>query len=427
MNLECHPDRPVTPNAQLRGLRGLLGALRQGNRFYRARLEAAQLDEHIEDLAQFTSRMPLTTKDELVADQCDHPPYGTNLTFDLNRYCRFSQTSSTTAAPLRWLDTAESWSSLLDNWDQVFEACGVAAGQRIFFAFSFGPFLGFWTAFEAALRRSCLCIPGGGMSSLARLHVMIDNRVTALCCTPTYAIRLGEVARQEGLDLQGLDLRAIVVAGEPGGSVLATRAAIERRWPGATVYDHHGMTEVGPVSFQCPVGAGTLHIIEPAYLTEVIDPESLQPVDPGGTGELVLTTLDRVASPLLRYRTGDLVRLAAAPCRCGRSGTALEGGILGRLDDMVLVRGVNVYPSAVDQVVRACGGVAEYRVEVTTGRGLTELHVQIEPDEACPSATTLCERLEHDLRDAFQLRIPVSSVDALPRFEMKARRWLKRS
>src|SRR5206468_2470798 len=252
-------------------------------------------------------------------------------------------------------------------WMEIFRAAGVRTGDRVFFAFSFGPFIGFWLAFESAARLGCLCLPGGGLSSAARLRVMMDNGATVLCCTPTYALRLGEAAREEKLDLSASRVKTIIVAGEPGGSILATRARIESLWAGAQVFDHHGMTEVGPVTYECPARAGVLHVIESAYLAEILDPGTGAPVQPGDSGELVLTNFGRAGSPLLRYRTGDVVR--ACPdtiCECGRSELALEGGILGRIDDMVVVRGVNVYPSAVEEILRAHGGVAEYLAQVNT-------------------------------------------------------------
>jgi phenylacetate-CoA ligase len=191
--------------------------------------------------------------------------------------------------------------------------------------------------------------------------------------------------------------------------------------------DHHGMTETGPVSYECPERRGVLHILELAYIPEVVDSQSLEPVAPGGTGELVLTNLGRTVSPLLRYRTGDMVRRAAAErCPCGSYELALEGGILARSDEMVVVRGVNLYPSAVEEVVRACG-VAEFRVETYTERELKEMSVEVEP--AGPGDTaSLCHRVTHALQSAFGLRVTVSCVTpgTLPRFEAKARRWVQR-
>src|SRR5262249_16838586 len=162
------------------------------------------------------------------------------LTYPLARYCRLHQTSGTSGRPLRWLDTAESWDWLLDCWDAFYRIVGLWPDDRLFFAFSFGPFLGFWTAFEAAARRGPPCLPGGGMSSVARLRFLLDHEVSVVHCTPTYALRLAEVAREEGIDLAAAPVRMLIVAGEPGGSIPATRGQIEAAW-GAHVFDHNGL------------------------------------------------------------------------------------------------------------------------------------------------------------------------------------------
>jgi phenylacetate-CoA ligase len=224
-----------------------------------------------------------------------------------------------------------------------------------------------------------------------------------------------------------------MVAGEPGGSVPGVRARLVELWPGAKVFDHHGMTEVGPVTFQCSVRPGMLHVIESAFYAEVIDPINGQPARPGQTGELVLTTLGRIGSPLIRYRTGDLVKREAAdgkgesPCACGRHDLVLEGGILGRTDEMVVVRGVNVYPSAIEDIVRACGGIAEYQVHLSTANSLPEISLQIEPHSDSPDPAALARKLETSFQTGLALRIPVTLVPdgTLPRFEMKGRRWLR--
>lgn len=421
-------DRSRIEADQLARLRILLQELLAGNRFYAPRLRGAGLSSEVPSLEAFRSAMPFTQKAELVEDQRRHPPYGSNLTYGPERYTRFSRTSATTGKPMHWLDTPESWQWMLDNWDRVYAAAGVSSRDRVFFAFSFGPFLGFWTAFEAACQRGCLCIPGGGMSSLARLEAILENGVTVLCCTPTYALRLGEVAAAEGLDLSRGSVRTVLVAGEPGGSIGATVAAIERLWPKARVVDHHGMTETGPVSFGCPLQPLRLQVMESAYLAEVIDPGDLQPVAPGEIGELVLTTLGRTGSPLLRYRTGDLVRPSRSqPCACGSWELGLEGGILGRSDDMVVVRGVNLYPGALEAVIRRCREVAEYRVEVDRRGSLCELKVQAEASCDSVAGPKLERRLETALRSAFALRIPVSVVarGTLPRPEFKSNRWVR--
>jgi phenylacetate-CoA ligase len=317
---------------------------------------------------------------------------------------------------------------MVDNWVRVFRESGVGPRDRIFYAFSFGPFLGFWTAYEAGIRLGALCLPGGGMGTGPRLRAILDNEVTVLCCTPTYALRLGEAAAEQGIDLSLGKVRRILAAGEPGASIPATRGQIERLWPGAELRDHHGMTEVGPVTYECPARPRVLHVIEDGYLPEVIDPETGAHVAPGEQGELILTNLGRWGSPLVRYRTGDLVqRAASSVCPCGSSDLALEGGILGRTDDMVLVRGVNVFPSAVEDTVRRFASVAEYRVEVRTSAAMTELELQLEPAAECPDPRLLARDVEAALRSSFNLRIPVSLVapGALPRFELKSKRWVR--
>jgi len=405
---------------QLQALDAMLREILPANPFYAAKLGQPG---SFSTLDEFAARIPFTLKQELVQDQQNHPPYGTNLSYPVARYTRFHQTSGTSGAPLRWLDTPASWNWMKGNWKKIYAAAGVAAGDRVMFAFSFGPFLGFWTAFEAAAELGCLCLPGGGLRSEGRLRVIRDNRANVLCCTPTYALRLGEAAQEVG----GVrDMAAVIVAGEPGGGVPAVRRRIAELWGGARVIDHHGMTEVGPVSYAEPDQAEILRIIETAYIAEVVDPDSGRSVDHGETGELVLTTLGRWGSPLIRYRTGDLVRRGAA-ADGSLADYRLPGGILGRIDDMLVVRGVNLYPGAVDNLIRRFGDVAEYRVRVWTERDMTEMALEIEPAASCADPRALAERVAAEFRTVFALRAPVSLVapDSLPRFEMKARRWLR--
>jgi phenylacetate-CoA ligase len=418
---DSFPSRTELAIWQLARLREVYQAVLPTNRFYQAKLSSVP-----SDLNQFFNSVPFTTKPEIVRDQQSHPPFGSNLTFPVEQYTRCHQTSGTSGQPLRWLDTRESWQWMVGNWQKILAVAGVTKTDRVFFAFSFGPFIGFWLAFEAAEKTGCICLTGGGMSTSARLRQILDLQATVLCCTPTYAIHLARTAAQEGIDLARSAVRRIMVAGEPGGSIPSTRQGIEKLWPGARVFDHHGMTEVGAVSFECPLRPTVLHIMEEAYLPEINAPQSSEQVPRGSEGELVLTTLGRAGSPLLRYRTGDIVRAdEKAVCACGRSDLALVGGILGRTDDMVVVRGVNVFPSAVDEIVRSCGGVSEYRVHVNQRGALTEISVEVEPDPVTKSPDALAKKLEGAFHDALALRVPVRLAAALPRFELKAKRWVR--
>lgn len=421
------PSRDALTAHQLARLRELLSAIRPANPFYEARLADTGLDAALDDLAAFPHRCPLTTREDLVADQSAHAPWGTNLTYPLERYTRISQTSGSSHRPLRWLDTPESWAGMLDSKARTLDAAGLAPGDRVLFPFSFGPFLGFWSAFEAAGRRGILAIPAGGMSSVGRLKMLTETAATAVFCTPTYALRLGEMAAGHEVEPGDTALRAIIVGGEPGGSVPAVRERIESLWPGARVYDHHGMSEIGTVTYPCPARRDVLHVIEEAYLPEVLEPGGPAPAAAGVDGELVLTGLGRHGSPLLRYRTGDLVKVAAlGRCACGSEEMALEGGILGRCDDVVVVRGVNLHPAGVDAVLRRFPEVAEYRVRVGTVRGMREVSVEIECSGNRNAATGVADAVRRELKAAFSVRIPVTAVPAgtLPRFEMKARRWV---
>jgi phenylacetate-CoA ligase len=419
-------SREEIATRQLARLRELIQVILPANGFYGNKLSGIKTD--FASLDEFSETIPFTTKPELVADQKQTPPFGTNLSFPIQYFTRFHQTSGTTGAPLRWLDTPESWSWMVESWTEIFRAAGVGANDKIYFAFSFGPFIGFWLAFDAGQKIGALCVPGGGLSSESRLKAILENEITVLCCTPTYALRLAEVATRDKIDLGKSRVKKIIVAGEPGGSIPATRERLERLWPNAKIFDHHGMTEVGPVTYECPKQPGILHVIESAYLAEIIDPQSGKKIPDGQTGELVLTTLGRTGSPLLRYRTGDLVcATEISPCVCGRYDLALRGGILGRADDMIIVRGVNIYPSAIEDVLRRFEEVAEYQAVAKTESSLMELSIRIEPKHGFTDSENLARRVGQELQMTFNLRVPVEAVTpgTLPRFEMKAKRWIR--
>ena len=420
-------SREEIERIQLAEIQKLLAEILPNNNFYNKKLQKTGIDSTIDSLDSFREHCPFTTKSELVSDHLINSPFGSNLTFPIEQYARAHKTSGTSGHPITWLDTTVSWEWMVDSWCNIFEASGVNSKDRIFFAFSFGPFIGFWLAFEAGEALGALSIPGGGLSSAARLRAIFSHQANVLCCTPTYALRLAQVAKTEGMNLLNSPVRTIVVAGEPGGSIPATRKRLEEAWKGASIFDHHGMTEVGPVTYQCPIKPGTLRILEQSYLPEVIHPETTEPTTDGETGELVLTTLGRHGSPLLRYRTGDLVKATTfSTCLSGNYDLGLDGGILGRTDDMVVVRGVNVYPSAVEEIVRSVGGVAEYRVEINQADTLTQMSVEVDPEAA--DDENLAKRLAIAFQENLSLRVPIrlAKPNSLPRFELKAKRWIAR-
>ncbi len=408
-------------DAQFGRLRALLSVVLPGNRFLARKLAGVRPDDlrGPADLA----RLPFTTKPELAADQAEHPPYGSALSFPVERYSRLHQTSGTsTGRPLRWLDTPESWDAVLRCWQIGFPLVGLSPADRVYFPFSFGPFIGFWSAFEAASRYGALVLPGGGMTSTARLRFLVEHEATVVFATPTYALHLAELAAKERIDLAGSSVRMLVVAGEPGGTIPATRERIEDVW-GARVFDHYGMTEIGPVAVEAVDTPGEMILLESEYLVEVLAPNGTEPVPHGEFGELVLTNLCRTGCPLVRYRTGDLVRVSTAPDPAGRTWRRLAGGILGRADDMIHVRGNNLYPAAIEAIVRRFPAVAEYRIHVDHTGPLADLRLEVEPADG-HDGPTLADAVARAVRDELLFRVDVTAAaaGALPRFELKARR-----
>jgi len=408
---------------QARRLGTLLEAIWERNAFYTAKLrdvgfEPGDLSD-LDDLAG----LPFTTKSELVAAQREGGGWSTNCTFPEREYTRFHQTSGTTGEPLRVYDTVESWDWWGRCWGFVLAGAGLTAEDRLLLPFSFGPFIGFWAAVGGARRIGALMIPGGGQNSVQRLALIERMGATAMCCTPTYALRLAEVAREEGIDPAALPVRITVHAGEPGASVPATKARIESAW-GARAYDHAGASEVGAHSFECQPQPGSVHIIESEFIAEVVEPGGDRPVAAGERGELVITNLGRPGFPVIRYRTGDLVEVDPAPCPCGRTFVRLAGGVIGRADDMVVVRGVNVFPSAVEELVRRHDGVDEYRVTITRRREMGHLLIEIECADGVDATAIATEMTEGFARN-LALRPEVVPVPrgTLPRFELKARRF----
>jgi phenylacetate-CoA ligase len=408
-------------DAQRARLIALLAEVLASNAFYRRKLASAGLREARTVVDGWRS-VPFTTKDELSADQADHPPYGTNLTYPLERYVRLHQTSGTTGRPLRVLDTADSWEWWRSLWALIYGAAGVTSADRVYFAFSFGPFIGFWSAFAGAEAIGALCVSGASQTTEERIANIVATKATALLCTPTYALRLVEAAREQGVDLSRSELRVAVLAGEPGASIPATRDRIEQGL-GVRAVDHTGASEVGATGFSCEARDG-VHLIEREFVAEVLDARTGEVADEGD-GELVLTNLGRWGWPAIRYRTGDLVRARRERCACGRTSLKLLGGIVGRSDDMVIVRGINVYPGAVESVLRSVAGVAEYRVEISETRGMAELRLVIEPEPRASDG--IGDRAAEAMRNALGIRCDVTLVapGSLPRFEMKGKRFVR--
>ena len=388
----------------------LLELVRERNPFQRARLSGLPEEPTLDEV-------PPLTKRELIEDQANHPPFGTNLTYPLRRYTQLHQTSGTTGRPLRVLDTAEDWAWWRELFADMLSVAGVEPGDRVALAFSFGPHVQFWAAREGLQELGAMGVPLGGMTSVQRLQTIADVRATAVMCTPTYALRLIEVALEERLEGALESVRQVICTGEPGASLPAVRSRIEEGF-GARCFDHAGLTEAGPFGYPCPEGGG-LHLYERDFACEILDSE-LRPTLPGERGELVVTPLRRTGFPVLRYRTGDVVVNAEERCPAGHEDRWLPGGIVGRTDDMVVIRGMNVYPSAIEEAVRGVSGSGEFRITFyTEPGGMDEIKLEVElPDGGA------ARRLQETMRQQLGLRVRVVPVThgTLPRMDGKARR-----
>lgn len=424
-------DREQLLNLQLNKLWPLMDEVFKNNAFYQNKWKQAGFS-HIEDIKNLSDfqKLPFTTKSELVEDQHYNPPYGTNLTMPLEKYIRQHQTSGTTGKPVKWLDTEESWDWEAKCWCYVFCGAGVTPDKKVFFPFSFGPFIGFWAAFEAARKIGALAIPGGGQDTSVRLNAILDNQVDVVVCTPSYALRLAEVALAQGIDLRESSVKITIHAGEPGAGIPGTKEKIENAW-GAKCYDHYGMTESGCIGFECTEQPGGTHLTESEFIIEVIDPLTGCLVKEGQEGELVVTNLGRHGMPLFRYRTGDRVKLDYSRCSCGRTFARAQGGILGRADDMVIIRGVNVFPSAIENIVSQYNEIAEFLIEIHKIKEMFELKLLLDMEESCTldeKSELVCNSVIENIRRNLNIRVMVETATpgSLPRYELKARRLVKK-
>ncbi|HTQ40250.1 MAG TPA: AMP-binding protein [Pirellulales bacterium] len=398
---------------QLLRLNALLDQILPANQFYAQKL--ARMKRPVDSLAEF-ARWPFTFKEELVVSASGGDT-ARNHTWPRERYSRFHQTSGTSGRPLAVLDTPDDWQWVLQCWQYVLDAANIRAGDRVLMAFSFGPHIGFWGAYESFCQRGALVIPTGGMSSLQRLDLARHNEPTVLCCTPSYALHLAEVAGHHDLDVAQFGVRVLVLAGEPGGSVPAVRARLQQLW-NAQVHDHCGATEVGPWGFGDSQGQG-LYVVEAEYIAEFLSLATGGPAEDSEEAELVITNLGRAGCPVLRYRTGDVVRPTWRHPGTNRF-VLLNGGVLGRNDDMLVVRGVNVFPSSIDHILRSFPEVVEYRATVYKVSEMDRLRIEVEDRLQQP------DRIMQEFKLRIGLRVEVETVPlgSLPRFEGKGKRFI---
>jgi phenylacetate-CoA ligase len=414
---------------QWRKLQTLLRHTYEGSPFYRDRMERAGCrPDQIHSIEDFTERIPVLTRDEITAAEATDPPYGTLPAVDPRLATRYHQTSGSTGQPpVRTFDTARDWVWCSDMWATGLYGMGIRAHDRAAVAFGYGLFIGFWGLHYALEKIGCTTIATGSFDSEKRIQLLIDQGITVVACTPTYAMRLALTAQQMGVDLaRDTQVRVVVTSGEPRPD--ATKRAISEAF-GALVGDTAGMTEAATIfMFECVEEPGGCHIIETDYIEEVLDPESMRPVGYGERGVRVMTSLGREGICMLRYWTNDLVvKLPHTECRCGRTWDIYQAGIQGRHDDMRKIRGVWFVPSMVEDVVRAFPQVDEYQCVLDTIDALDTLVIQIEPRSDYPASDHETLRLQFGLEAkrvlSFTPKVELAAPGSLPRFEMKAKRF----
>jgi phenylacetate-CoA ligase len=425
-------SRDALEALQLRKLRDLVdwthaSAPWQSAQLRKAGVESSDALRSLDDLR----RIPFLERQDWMATQEEDPPYGAVLAAPPEAAIRYHTTSGTTGKrPLAVLDGPKDWEWIAEMWCYGFWAAGVRAPDSVFFAFSYGTFVGFWGAHYACEKLGCRVLPGGNMTTEARVRMIAEAEVTVVCSTPTYALRMAQEAGAKGVDLPGSAVRVLVLSGEPAGSIPATKALIEERW-GAKAVDTAGMTELGTIfMFECSHQPGGPHIIEDHFVEEVVDPVTLEPVPDGELGERVVTSFGRGFIPVMRYRTRDMVvRVPASRCDCGRTFDIYDGGIRGRVDDMKVVRGTNVYPRAIEEIVRRnVGALEEFQVRLFTVDGIRdEIEVLVELAEGSQTTADgdLLQEVGRQLSEAHEgLRFGVRTAEpgSLPRFELKAKR-----
>ncbi|MCL5266157.1 MAG: phenylacetate--CoA ligase family protein [Chloroflexi bacterium] len=417
---------------QLKKLRRVVERAYHKSPFHRTKFdEAGFKPEQLRSLADI-ERIPFTTKEEWLQEQQRHPLFGDMLTTSPDLAIRYHSTSGTSGrTPLRVLDSIRDWQWISDMWGYAFYGFGIRSTDIVYLSFAYGAFIGFWGAHYCCEKLGALTVASGGMSSEGRIKQILELGATTICATPTYALRLAQVASEMGIDLaKDSKVDKIILSGEPGGSVPSTKRLIETAWS-AKAADTAGMTEIGTlVVFECSKQPGGTHIIEDHLIDEVIDPKTGGKLGYGERGERVVTSFGRGFIPLIRYRTGDLVeKVPGTSCTCGRTFDLYKGGILGRVDDMKLIRGTNVFPSAVEAIVREFEAVDEFQIALTREEGIRDeitVAVELKPsfDDQFPMLSVELGKALAEGHEGLRFNVRLAERGSLPRFELKARRLI---
>jgi len=414
--------RPELEKLQLERLRATIRRVTQGVPFYREKLRAAGIEaEDIRSIAD-VQRLPFTTKQDLR----DHYPFGL-FAVPLADVARIHASSGTTGKMTVVGYTLRD----IDTWAEIcarsLVCAGVQRGDIVHNAYGYGLFTGGLGLHYGAEKLGTTVIPISGGNTKRQIMILQDFGATVLTCTPSYALNMAETMRELGVDPASLKLRVGIFGAEPWSE--AMRREIEKQLS-LVALDIYGLSEVmGPgVAMECLAKNGP-HVFEDHFLAEVIDPDSGAPLAPGQRGELVFTSLTKEAFPVIRYRTRDITALDTAPCSCGRT-LARMVRVTGRTDDMLIIRGVNVFPSQIESILVGMPGVEpHYQLLVDRVGQMDTLEVQVEMTEGMFSdevkkIEALARRIENDIKDYFGVTAKVKLVEprSIQRSEGKATR-----
>ncbi len=395
--------------------------------FYRRKFDAAGVKPaDIRSLDDFKRRIPITDKSEFIGLQQEHPPYGDTLALPIDQVAHHCETSGTTGIPLAIPYSMYDTVRYGESWVYGYWGLGIRPTDSFYFAFGWGNFAGFWSAYWGARRLGCRVISGGGLDTKGHIQAIERLKPTVLVSTPTFALRMAAVAREMGVDLANSSIRFTYHAGEPGPTALpGMREQIETAW-GARAGELLGIAEIDAMAPGCPLGDG-VHVNEMNCFTWSMDPTTGAEAAEGEIGENIVTSFANTAQPLLNYRTHDLVRRRTSPCGCGRTWAKFDGAVLGRTDFMVTVRGTNVYQTAVENLLNRIEGISmHYELVLTHEDGNDAMTVRFEPEPGIDAAQalTLAAHASDRIHQALHVRLRCTPVEpgTLPRFELKTKR-----
>jgi phenylacetate-CoA ligase len=425
-------SREVLQALQLRLLQNQIRYVYEHSPMYKQKYDEVGLEPGDIKTLEDVGKIPFTTKEDLRKSQEENPPFGDFLCVPPQEGVRVFKTTGTTGEPIRVILTAKDWFGV--TCEQVAFAAhgyGLKKSDIAFLPFGYSTVIAWWTWQVGLESLGVTVVPGGTQSSKERIKNIIEWKATFICGTPTYIIHLGNVAKEMGIDLaKQSQVRIVILGGEPGAEIPATRKLVEEMW-GGKCYDVMGSSEMPACwGFECFHQKG-LHLIENMFFPEVINPNTGEPTVPGEQGELVMSNLCMETMPLIRYRMRDIVKLNYDQCDCGRTFARLEGGILGRADDMIPFAGVNIYPSGIENFVRGLKQFStEFQIIVPKVAIGKRLKIRVEPasasileNELKQASASLMESIKWKI--GITPEIEITSIGSLPRFEVKAKRVIK--